>query len=185
MDDDDSSSEDQRAPLPTLAEVLYCPPNPDGSHKMCGNCFAYATGKGQCYIHDPTLVIRPTSICGYHVFCFAPLKMFTSLVKMQPVKPEFSGLQQTEHGVDCDGCKYYAETGEATDAGEVSHEVGECLATCDSMGMPGRVEAKGACARWKRNAEKELVEFGGGEEDEALPVGDGGEGDEDELELED
>ncbi len=146
MEDDDSSSDERRAPLPTLSEVVYTPPNPDGSNKACKNCVFYATGRGQCYIHSPGLTIAPLAVCGYHVFCFAPMRIFTSVVKMLPLTPEQSGLIETTAGTSCDSCCYFA-------ASKGEGQNGECMATVDEHGMPAAVEAKGCCARYDQKEE--------------------------------
>jgi len=143
-EDMDSPSDNQRAPLPCPSDVLYTPPNPDGSNKKCGNCVMYATGRGQCYIHEPALSIRPTSVCGYHVFCFAPMRMFTSVVSMQALTPEQSGLIQTEDGTSCSSCKYFAK--------DPREQGGECMAVIDPSSLPAFVEEKGCCARWTLGA---------------------------------
>ena len=144
--DEDSLSGEERASLPTLPEVMYTQPNPDGSAKACRNCVMYATQRGQCYLHDPGLSIRPNAICSYHVYCPTPMRIFTSVIPMRPLQPDESRLRDTEGGAACEGCCYYAG----------GDEKGECMAAVGEWGEPAKVEAKGLCSRWECEEEEEF-----------------------------
>lgn len=121
-------------PQPTLAEVLYTPPNPDGSTKSCGNCVLYETARQTCYIHDPKLIISPEMVCGYHVYG-EPMERFEYRLPMLPVTPEQSGLVLVEGGTSCSSCKYYDQL------------ESQCHAT-QNDGEPPFVDPLGCCARW-------------------------------------
>lgn len=130
----------RQAPLPPLSGVVYTDPNQDGTRKLCGNCAMYATEARQCYIHDVALAgsIGPTFVCGYHTYAPEPLRRFTLIIPLTPVRPDLSGLVDTEAGASCDLCLYYA--GDRVE--------GVCVAVAELDGTPARVAALGCCARW-------------------------------------
>lgn len=121
------------ASLPTLPELLYAFPNPDGEGKKCGNCVSYARGDQRCFIHEPSLKIADNQVCGYHVNG-EPVERFDRTPKMDPVTPEFSGLVTTLDGAYCGVCCHFS--------------MGECNAAQEEGGF-ARVEDLACCARWK------------------------------------
>ncbi len=123
----------------TLPDVLYAPPNPDGSRKKCENC-AHWYAKNECLIMAPSVVVPGDAICGYHVFG-APDKIGERSAGLEPVLPENAGFEQTEDGTSCDLCKFY-------DAGKGAKS-GKCRAVADPDGGSALVQALGCCARWR------------------------------------
>lgn len=149
--DDDSSSDMERASLPTLSEVLYTPPNPNGMNKMCGNCVFYAYAQKRCFLHSPSLAIDTAAVCGYHVYSQVQRRVWLEAPNLQVVTPQQSGLVQTQGaGAACDNCEYYAAKEGEND--------GECMATVDGTGLPSLVEGKGCCARWNVRRETSVEE---------------------------
>lgn len=122
--------------LPTLDQVLYARPNPDGSRKACENCMFWARSN-QCAIHSRDLTIGASAICGYHVFG-QPTKVREDRGQ-DPIEPELSGLAQVPGGTSCDTCRWY----EGRAAG------GLCNAVSNGEGGRASVDAKGCCARWQ------------------------------------
>lgn len=129
-------------PRPEPADVLYTPPNPDGSRKACLNCALYAAAARECFIHAENLKIAPTKVCGYHVFAPQPVQTFPKRLPILPVTPDLSGLESMPGGASCDLCVWYVPVG---------MDDGECLAVATS-GMPelnAAVQPKGCCARMR------------------------------------
>lgn len=122
---------------PTLSDVLYTPPNLDGSRKRCGNCCLYLGKDWRCLLHDKDLFIGTLAVCGYHVYG-KPLDARPRGFSCDPIAPKLSGLIDTT-GTGCDRCAWYqtAEPGQSPQcAGVYTH------------GKPAKVEPRGCCARW-------------------------------------
>ncbi len=125
--------------LPTLSDVVYTPPNPDGSRKLCNNCCLYVRPAFRCILHAKSQVVIPHAVCGYHVF--------GRVLEAQPagflalaLTPQQSGLIPTT-GTSCDRCVWYEPT--RGKAGGVCHGAQE-------DGEPAPVEALGCCSRWAK-----------------------------------
>jgi hypothetical protein len=118
--------------LPEPWGVLYCPPNKDGSTKMCQNCFMWSKDQ-HCLIHDKQHKILPNQVCGYHV-PGEPLDAYVDR-NVQPVDPGLSGLIMTKDGASCDTCLWF--------------EYAKCMAVIDKNCQPAKVHPKGCCARWE------------------------------------
>ena len=73
------------APLPRAWGVLYAEPNPDGSRKLCQNCFMWSADD-RCSIHDKDLKVTAEMICGYHVYG-APMEERVFHPGLEPVEP--------------------------------------------------------------------------------------------------
>lgn len=134
------SDEEGPVQLPTAAEVLYSEPNPNSSRKQCKNCFLFMPGMKQCVIHDSDVPIAEDMICGYHVYG-QPSVVELSRENMEPVKPEFSGLERVKRGASCDTCDHYSARGQQS---------GVCRAVRDDAGEKAQVEALGCCTRWTK-----------------------------------
>jgi len=118
-----------------LAQVAYEPPNPNGEPKACANCFLWVRS-ASCLIHDRKIRVGAQAWCSHHIFG-QPHNDWEPH-NIRPVDPKLSGLRRAPGGVACDGCTFYEP---------VALEGGLCFGTTDGAGGPGRVEAKGACAR--------------------------------------
>jgi hypothetical protein len=125
---------------PTLSDVVYATPNPDGSRKACANCFLYIGAVGRCVIHAPDLPIRPSAVCGYHVFG-VPLEEMPPMIEVEPQDPALTGLINA-HGTSCDICTWYERK---------TKDRGICHGVIDDKGAPAGVQALGCCARWARS----------------------------------
>ena len=125
--------------LPALSEVVYAPPNPDGSRKSCASCFLYVQPTRQCAIHDPGLPVSPDAVCSYHVFGSPGDGL--PRVNVEPVRPEHSGLERVPGGTSCDRCSHYSPLGATR---------GSCAAVrgSDEGEEQAQVEALGCCSRW-------------------------------------
>lgn len=129
------------APPPKLSQVLYAPPNPDGSTKNCLNCCLFVSA-GRCTLHGPQQPIKPTQVCGYHVFGDAQ-DAPAVLTGILPVTPAQSGLVDAPQGTACQSCTHYSG-----DPGQ-----GSCAAVVDDSGQPAPVQALGCCTRWEGGAQ--------------------------------
>jgi hypothetical protein len=120
-------------PLPSLEEVMYAPPNPDGSRKSCGNCWKFVT-TGSCVEVEGD--ISEDQVCGYHVFGtpFAAAPPSGADKMSQAV----SGLITKRGGTSCDICKAY-------DPGDAKG--GHCKGV-QKGGKLAVVQARGCCGRW-------------------------------------
>lgn len=134
----------ERAPMFPV-HVAYVHPNPDGSRKMCENCFLWQQSDNGCFIHEAGIVATPESVCDYHVYG-RPFQGgdgdFLQRTNMSPVTPEESGLEQVPEGTSCDRCRYYESQGSLG---------GLCLALDDpdNPGAHPPVEALGCCNRFE------------------------------------
>ncbi len=125
--------------IPTLSDVLYQPPNPDGSRKRCDNCCMFLPNglSPRCFIHAADKFISSQMVCGYHVYG-TPMAVHPRVGRAVPgVEPELSGLIWTL-GTSCDRCVWYQAEDEDT---------GLCMSVREGDG-PAEVEALGCCARW-------------------------------------
>lgn len=126
--------------LPFASGVLYAPPNPDGSKKLCENCAMFVEGE-KCMIHSPKIRILPSMVCGYHVYG-QPGK--TMALKAEPIDPKLSGLEDVSEtdGTNCGTCVYFTRTGKGR---------GMCHGVAAASGNPPQpVQEMGCCARWER-----------------------------------
>jgi len=139
-DSDDGSALGVSAPPPTLSQVLYTPPNPDLSRKMCGNCSGWVRNKS-CKIHAPDVVVPADGICGYHMFGTPHTDRGSEHPNLQYADPEMSGLEQVPGGVSCDRCRFYTMVG---------GDFGTCAAVV-ADGARASVAARGCCTRWVRS----------------------------------
>jgi hypothetical protein len=124
------------ARLPTLPEVTYAAPNPEGSRKACRNCVFFATADQACLIFAKDVTVKPTMVCGYHV-PGSPGKDWIKL-PLDPQDPKMAGMIPTKDGTSCDLCTYY--------------DVGRCR----GVSGPNKVQAKGCCTRWSQKADPSL-----------------------------
>lgn len=130
-------NDDGDVPMPSLAEVLYSDPNPDGSRKNCKNCVMMASQTNECYIFDPEFKVKPDWVCGYHVYG-EQMREFRYRLPIHPAIPEKSGYVEAKEGSSCDLCKYYDK---------IDQDSGKCAAVYES-GKPATVAALGCCTRW-------------------------------------
>lgn len=133
-----------RIPYPPPAGVLYVGPNPDGSRKMCGNCWKWITTGGCMEVAGD---IGAEMVCGLHTFG----KPQPAVLVMEPLRKMLGpdvGLIPTpaSSGTSCDRCRFYVP--EENDS--VSEEIGLCNALGAGDGLPPvLVDARGCCARWE------------------------------------
>ena len=128
-------------PRPRLDQVLYSPPNPDGSVKMCQNCILWCASDENCVIHNPDVVAPADAVCGYHVYGEPIPGAYVMHNGIQYVTPELSGLVQVEGGTSCQRCRYYNAT---------SSTEGTCAAVrYDHTEADAPVQALGCCTRWE------------------------------------
>lgn len=130
-------------PRPTLAEVLYSPPNPNGTRKACMNCVLWFASDENCLIHDMDVVAPADAICGYHVFGSPMPGAYVQHPGMMPVTPELSGLIQVTGGTSCDRCHWYRKR---------SGTEGTCVAVRELDGesdTDALVSGLGCCTRWE------------------------------------
>lgn len=141
-------TQEAKAPAPAPWGVLYARPNPDGSRKKCGNCMMWVSGEEACAIHEKSQSVKESMVCGYHVFG-KPMKAWMDHPGIEPVTPEFSGLEEVGEGTSCDTCKHY-------EIQSVSKKKGLCHAVAPEAGKepPTPVDALGCCARWEKGARK-------------------------------
>ena len=129
------------APRPDLGQVLYTPPNPDGSIKYCQNCILWCSSDENCVIHNPDVVAPADAVCGYHVFGEPNPGAYVMHNGIQYVTPELSGLVQVVGGTSCSRCRYY--NARTTTSGRCS------AVRYDATDVDAPVEALGCCARWE------------------------------------
>jgi hypothetical protein len=127
---------------PTPVEVLYLPPNPDGSRKLCKNCYIWVKNTERCVIHASDKKIAAGAVCSYHVYG-KPITSETAkgFKNVEPVDPSLSGLMTVDGGTSCDVCKFYIEE---------SDDTGTCKAVADPKDQEkdAGVDALGCCSRW-------------------------------------
>lgn len=133
----EGKSPPRKVRLPVLNEVLYTPPNPDGSRKACGNCYQWTRDHKCLTVHG---TIAPDMVCGYHVFGL-PQNEWVDLGQSQ-VDAHQAGLYRHEagQGTSCDNCKW-------SSFDKPPH--GMCAAVTDGGSYPAMIEARGCCARWE------------------------------------
>lgn len=128
-------------PLPRPSDVLYAPPNPDGSRKRCLNCMFYADVDVRCIVLGRDVEVTGDMVCGLHTFG-AP-QMYTTALGTggeARAQPEELGLIVAPiDGTSCDGCTFYTANDPVS---------GTCRAVADEFGQ-FRVAALGCCARWQ------------------------------------
>lgn len=130
----------------TLSDVLYAPPNPDRSRKACGNCMFWMMSDEQCFLHDADVIATVDTVCGYHVYGRpTPGGEGENWTRkdIEPVLPEYSGIEQIAGGSSCDRCRWYQQEGQTS---------GLCLATIveDEPDVHPPVDALGCCSRFDR-----------------------------------
>ncbi len=128
-------------PLPRPSDVLYCPPNADGTRKKCGNCALWAESDEKCLLMGTEVSVTGDMVCGYHVNG-EPQLYVSTLGGKAMVTPELAGLIRTNDGAgtSCDMCQYYDPR---------TDKDGLCKAVYD-QGKPAKVQPLGCCARWVR-----------------------------------
>lgn len=142
----DTTSGSQRVRLPTLQEVGYCPPNPDGSRQQCRNCFLWLSAKVECAVHDPSVIVPPDAVCGAHIYGKPQDQIDDSArllrERLQPLTPELSGLCQVNGGASCDRCTMYKAIGRMQ---------GTCIGTRDEYDdeMHPVVDPLGRCRKFE------------------------------------
>lgn len=152
-------SADQPVPRLGLGDVLYSPPNPDGTRKRCSNCVFWLGytgptmshdhaapapgGREECFLHAADVITTASMVCGYHVFgsglqgAARPPRE-----NMAPVLPEYSGLMQPEDGSSCDCCSYF------TGVSSLEGTCGVASEPDEPEPMAALVHKNGCCAAW-------------------------------------
>lgn len=132
-----------QVPQPFAWGVLYTPPNPDGSPKMCQNCIMWSQDQ-RCSIFPADFNVPHDGICGYHVFG-QPMETRPDHPGMMPVDPELAGFDIIAQGTYCGSCIYYEHK---------SGEKGVCHAVAKEKDAkpPQPVDFMGCCARWEGDA---------------------------------
>lgn len=128
------------APPPSLADVLYVEPAPDGAHRNCKNCVLWVPVMEACTIHGSAVDVTEDSVCGYHVFG-PPSKQWKDFKGIQVVNPKFSGLIHAKGGTACENCRYY---------NPIEEEEGVCSAVFKKERTNAHVHPKGCCTRWTK-----------------------------------
>lgn len=145
-------SADQAVPRLGLGDVLYSPPNPDGTRKRCGNCmFWFGVGapagtRDECFLHDAEVLAPRDSVCGYHVHGVGQAVARPPRQNMIPVLPEYSGLCSTDDGSSCDNCVYFTPTAGLAGTCAVASELDT---DADGDPVPALVHRAGCCAAWR------------------------------------
>lgn len=120
------------AGLPTLIELDYVEPNPNGSFRACINCVFWARSS-RCAVHAPSLRVAAEAVCSQYIFG-APSNIRRSL-PLAPLDPHFTGLIKTkEGGSACANCAWY------------NSDASRCMR---ADGSP-KVSALGCCDAWKQ-----------------------------------
>ena len=128
-----------QVPLPEAWGVLYAPPNPDDTAKMCANCIMWSFQDQRCTIHPEDLEVPYNAICGYHVYG-QPMELRMDHPGMAPVDPKLSGFDIVPNGTYCGSCAFYEPTSDLK---------GNCWAVAKPDGKPPqKVEFMGCCTRW-------------------------------------
>lgn len=127
------------AALPTLREVAYTSPNPDGSRKNCLNCTLWAMEPELCLLHGPDVLAGADFVCSYHVYG-RPAQKLEYRPQQAYLDPECSGLTQASQGSTCDRCRYFETRGMGD---------GICRAVIGEEGEPAIVQAFARCSRWE------------------------------------
>lgn len=123
---------------PTLAQLLYAPPNPDKTTKSCQNCVQWLASDQQCGIHSPAVAAPPDGICGYHVWGEPDGGSARARGKIMWVEVQDSGLEQVPGGASCSTCAWLRGS--------------TCAAARDEHGGAAQVEQLGCCVRWEARA---------------------------------
>lgn len=121
--------------LPTLLELLYVGPNPDGSRKKCGNCWKWAMDQRCLEVEGE---IKEGQVCSLHIYGKPQDKMVD--MGQALLSRARAGLIETPEGegTSCDNCKYYqAEESLCRRAREP-----------DSPDPGTKVDPKGCCNGW-------------------------------------
>lgn len=127
--------------LPSPPEVLYAPPNPDGSRKRCENCFAWVKGKNRCLYFKSDVSVKKDDICNLHVYGRPRTEWIDHGI--DPLTPKSVGLvKAVDDGTSCDTCKYF--------------DYGYCKAV-EVDGKSAKVDKLGCCARWVRKEDNDLT----------------------------
>lgn len=126
-------SKNAKVGLPTVGDVLYSRPNPDGTQKKCGNCWMWCMDK-RCLIVEGEVMDHQT--CGYHVFGTPRPAWYD--VGAEMVMQELAGLTVGDpDGTSCATCVHITPDS-------------KCLAVRKSVDSPelADVEPLGCCTRW-------------------------------------
>ena len=131
----------RRIPYPTPEQVLYDPPNPDGTRKRCGSCYKFVSS-GACT--EVAGVIAPGQVCGLFVWG-TPQGIEPVIAVARKVTQKAAGLIDTPDGLGtaCEICRFV--TPQADD-------LGLCNAVGSADGLPPVVvDRLGCCCRWETN----------------------------------
>lgn len=130
----------EQAPRPTPGQVLYAPPNPDRSRKMCQNCMLWHASDQQCVVHTRDFIAAPSGVCGYHLFG-RPDGNSGYGGAFGDLSADQTGYVETQAGTSCDLCVNYV----LGPAGQ-----GTCRAVRELDGdMDAVVAALGCCTLWE------------------------------------
>lgn len=139
--------------LPTLAGILYAPPNKDGSTKNCKNCIMWVKTK-QCAIHRKGLEVVADDVCGYHVYG-KPMKEWMDHPGIDPVRPVHSGLELVKGGTHCLNCRHLSAV--ATVCTVARNADGTALASVDKNGCSARWEG---ASNKQKTKEPKVLKYG-------------------------
>jgi len=128
-------------------EALYVAAVPHVEGRLCLNCALWVPTQ-RCVIHDASLEVRGSMVCGYHVLG-SPFESDEAAADFEQrmvgrVTPETSGLiEAPPTGTRCGNCAYFAAEG---------GKGGACLRVAQEITkkgwIPAEVELYGCCAQW-------------------------------------
>jgi hypothetical protein len=88
-------------------QVLYVPPNPDGTRKRCANCPLWRDVSRRCLIHKASQEVTADHVCGYHFYGKPYVDVPSGAEHTEPLSAEVTGLEEVRGGVSCDKCSYF------------------------------------------------------------------------------
>lgn len=119
---------------PTLQQLLYRPPNADGSKKRCGNCVFLVAPMKLCLLHPKSQAIHEESLCNYHLYG-DPHDDWEPHSGLEPLTAELSGFREdTGEGAACENCAFFNPQNKA------------CQAASGDVESHAKVHALGFCA---------------------------------------
>lgn len=128
-------------------EALYVAPGPAREGRACGNCALWRPPL-RCIIHPPSVPVRGSQVCGYHVLGtpLPPARPGTSdsfpLTISEYVTPEASGLVDAPYGgTRCGNCSWFGRDSHC-------HRVGTVVDPSLELWTPTLVDFDGCCAEW-------------------------------------